>query len=125
MTFAAGWTFQRLTADAGSLSRVNSPRRLTHLRFSTPLWSRNCRAAMAFRRVSERATFFGGRTPAANVADLTFSTGRVAGGFDLVAGLRNLFDSRIFDAVGPEQVVDAFPQARRAAFIRLTWSQGR
>jgi outer membrane receptor for monomeric catechols len=74
--------------------------------------------------LSARRTVSGGRVEAAPLFDLTLSTRRLHRSFDLVLGVRNVFDRTYFDPVGEEHVSDRFQRRGRTAFIKLVWQYG-
>ena len=101
--------------DSGfGLSGVNSPGRMAKLRFSTPLGSK-VRAAWAFRYLTSRKTVMGNTVRPVYIGDLTLSTARLHPNFDVVFGVRNLFDRKHYEPVGSEHVSDLEPVYRLAA----------
>jgi outer membrane receptor protein involved in Fe transport len=106
------------------LALVNSPRSTAQFRFSMPLATSKVRLAGAYRYLSSRRTVSGGRVEAAPLFDLTLSTRRLHRSFDLVLGVRNVFDRTYFDPVGEEHVSDRFQRRGRTAFIKLVWQYG-
>ena len=124
MQLYAGMSTQRLADRGAGLAQINSPARLAKFRLSTPLFSRKFRISTAMRYLASRATTGGGRVDPAYLTDLTISSFGLHPSFDVVLGVRNLFDRDYFDPVGLEQVSDRLPRPGRTAFVKLIWSIG-
>jgi iron complex outermembrane receptor protein len=121
---AGAFTIGRVRSEDYALALVNSPRSTAQFRFSMPLATSKVRLAGAYRYLSSRRTVSGGRVEAAPLFDLTLSTRRLHRAFDLVLGVRNVFDRTYFDPVGEEHVSDRFQRRGRTAFIKLVWQYG-
>jgi iron complex outermembrane receptor protein len=121
---AGAFTVGRVRSDDYALALVNSPRSTAQLRFSMPLATRKVFLSGAYRYLSSRKTVSGSRVEGAPLFDLTLSTRRLHRSFDLVMGVRNVFDRTYFDPVGEEHVADRFQRRGRTAFIKLIWQYG-
>jgi outer membrane receptor protein involved in Fe transport len=124
MQLYASMSTQRLTDRGSGLANINSPARLAKFRLSTPLFSRKFRISTAMRYLASRATVSGGHVAPAYLTDLTISSFGLHPSFDVVLGVRNLFDRDYFDPVGLEHVSDRLPRPGRTAFVKLIWSTG-
>ncbi len=123
LQLAGSVSAQRLTDMGFGLSGVNSPGRMAKFRFSLPLAGK-FRVAGAARYLTSRKTFAGNTVRPVYLADLTVSTVSLHPTFDLLFGVRNLFDRRHFEPVGPENINDRFPRVGRTAFVKLIWTTG-
>jgi iron complex outermembrane receptor protein len=121
---AGAFTIGRVKSEDFVLALVNSPRSTAQFRFSMPLATRKVLLSGAYRYLSSRRTVSGGRVEAAPLFDMTISTRRLHRSFDLVLGVRNVFDRTYFDPVGEEHVVDRFQRRGRTAFVKLVWQYG-
>ena len=119
LRLAASFSVQKPTDDGFGLARVNSPRRMGKFRFAVPLVGDKLHFSGAFRYLSSRQTLFAGPTRPVALGDATFSTVRLHPNFDLRFGVRNLFNRRYYDPVGPEHVSTRLLQRGRTAFVKL------
>jgi len=122
MQLYASMSTQRMADGGSGLAQINSPARLAKFRLSTPLFSRKFRISTAMRYLASRATLGGGRVDPAYLTDLTISSFGLHPSFDVVLGVRNLFDRDYFDPVGLKHVSDRLPRPGRTAFVKLIWN---
>lgn len=117
---AAGLALQR-TTNSRAMYQPNSPSAVGQLRFYMPLSRTGLGLAGGFRCLGERRTPADGSVSPVYLSDITITSRRLLHGFDLSAGIRNLFGHRYYDPVGLENGVDRLPQDGRSFFLKLSW----
>jgi iron complex outermembrane receptor protein len=122
LRFSGSLAIQHVSGGDRLLAVVNSPRGVMQVKADAPLGRRAWRIAGIYRRIGARRTLSGGALGADSIVDVTLSSPRLGGGFEVTAGARNLLDRKVFDVVGPEQVADRLPGAGRSAFVKLIWT---
>jgi iron complex outermembrane receptor protein len=112
--------FQRtIDADTG-LALPNSPRTLAKLRLGMPVAGHRAFLASSVEYMSARGTNAGSQVAPVFLQDITLTMRKpVFGGFDLQAGVRNLWNSNVDDPVG--LAVDTIREDGRSVFVKLMW----
>jgi iron complex outermembrane receptor protein len=111
---------QRAMDEAGA-TLTNSPREMAKLRLSAPGPFAGSTAAVEVEHLSARRTLAATTGSAATIANLTVNA-RLAGAFELVGTVRNLFNQRYADPASDEQLPDAIQQNGRTARLGLRWN---
>lgn len=130
---AKGQLGRRLQADAslalvssnfsGNQSAINSPARIGKFLLDAPLRGDRLSLSGAFQYLSERATLAGNSVPPVYLVNLAIASRNwMPGGLEIQAGIRNLFNRRYWDPVGPAEPMDVVQQDGRSFFARLTWA---
>lgn len=111
-------SLQRVTSsDAQPLP--NSPRVLAKLAWSGPLAWSGLRAGVEWQGETPRTTISGQRLGAHGIAHLHLRSGRLPGGLELSASLRNVFDRRYAQPGADTNWQDALEQDGRSLRIQL------
>lgn len=114
------WAGQRARSLADDTTLGNSPRSLTKLFLSLPLW--HTRGGLEWQRVGERLTVAGARLPAHAVTNLTLQLVPPGSALSMSASLYNVFDKAYADPGGPELRQDAVAQDGRQWRVQLALS---
>jgi outer membrane receptor for ferrienterochelin and colicins len=112
---------QRSRDDSGNLL-PNSPEHTSKLRIEGPVWGHGT-AAFEVLRLSPRLSATGTTLDSATVAHATV-TSRLTAAIDLVASVRNLFDSRYSHPASEEHAFDSLVQNGRTARLGIRWTFG-
>jgi outer membrane cobalamin receptor len=99
----------------------NAPRQVGKFRIAIPLFRNHLTAAGSASWLSRREDMERGKLASVFKPDVTLTTDRLARGFDLQLGVRNLFDHRIYDPVALNENVPVIPRPGREIFLRLIW----
>ena len=111
------WAFQR-TEDAETGRRIaNSPRHLAKLNLIAPIVPERLFAGLELQYVGDRRTIRGATTGGHFLANLTLLGRRFAGGLELSAGVKNLFDVEYFDPASEEHLQSRIEQNGRTYFL--------
>jgi outer membrane receptor protein involved in Fe transport len=114
-------SYARQRAEDGEHARMpNSPGHMAKLRLSAPGPFDRSVAALEVQYLAARQTYLGTTVAGAAFAQATFST-RVTGSVDVVASIRNLFDTVYSDPASEEHAFPSIPQNGRTARIGLRW----
>ena len=130
---AKGQLGQRLQADAslavvssnfgGNQTAINSPTRIGKFLLDAPLRGDRLSLSGAFQYLSERATLAGNSVGSVYLVNLAIaSRSWMPGGLEIQAGIRNLFNRRYWDPVGPAEPMDVVQLDGRSFFVRLSWT---
>ncbi|HLG56655.1 MAG TPA: TonB-dependent receptor [Vicinamibacterales bacterium] len=114
------YAFQH-TTDLETLDRVtNSPRHVAKIRFSTPGPVPGSTIAVENQYLSSRTTLAGNTVDPASIANVPFvePLGR---GIEVVAAVRNLFNTRYGDPGSEEHRQDVIEQDGRTVTVGLRW----
>ncbi len=117
----ASYTFAQAVDNATGMVLANAPKHIGKLHFTAPLYPEKLFAGFELFAASSRTTGQGGHLPGRVVANLNLFTREVAKGFDLSAGIYNLFDKRYHDPVSTDFSQDLAPQDGRTFRIKTTW----
>lgn len=102
--------------------QVNSPRHMLKAAVSAPLFRNRFLLGTEVQYVGARATFAGGRTPGYTIAHLTLLERGLVKGFDIAAGVYNLFDQEYAVSGSTDHLQEVIPQDGRSARLTLSWS---
>jgi outer membrane receptor for ferrienterochelin and colicins len=115
---------QAATDANSNMALPNSPHTLAKLRLGMPILRNRAFLASSAQYMSARGTDGGSQVGPVLLQDLTITTKKaVISGFDLQAGVRNLWNRRVDDPVG--LAVDTMRQDGRAVFLKLIWHESR
>jgi outer membrane receptor for ferrienterochelin and colicins len=111
--------------DAGiGTALPNSPRILTKLRLGVPVLTHRAFVSSQVEYMSGRGTDAGAQVAPVFLQDVTLTTGKpLIGGWDLQAGIRNLWNRTVDDPVGLD--IDTIRENGRSVFIKMTWHGSR
>ena len=113
--------FQR-TIDTEGDPLPNSPRTLAKLRLGMPTLAHRAFLSSSAEYMSDRATNAGNQVQPVFLQDLTLSTRKpLTLGFDLEAGIRNVWNRQVEDPVG--LTVDTLLQDGRSVFLKIVWQR--
>jgi iron complex outermembrane receptor protein len=116
--------FQQAIDSFTGLALPNSPRTIAKLRFGTPVVRHSAFLSSSVQYMGARGTDNSDRVRPVLLQELTLTSRRpVLGGFDLQAGIRNLWNRRVDDPVG--LAVDTMRQDGRSFFLKLIWQEVR
>jgi iron complex outermembrane receptor protein len=119
----ASWSLQEAKDTTLDAALANSPRELAKLLVDVPLAGDGLRLALEVRTTGSRITDDRDRAPGFAVVDATLFAKELADGVQFSVGVRNLFDTDVYDPVGPELAQDALLQDGRTVRVRLTISR--
>ena len=102
---------------------VNSPARIAKLLLDAPIRGDRLSLSGAFQYLSDRATLGGNTVPPVYLVNLGLaSRSWLPGGLEVQMGIRNLFNRRYWDPVGPGNPMDTVQQDGRSFFVRFSWA---
>jgi outer membrane receptor for ferrienterochelin and colicins len=119
------YTLQHSLSERMKDTLTNSPRHLAKLNFSVPLASRRVFASFQGLYTSERRTLTGTNLPAFFVSNATVLSKSLFRGFDVSAGVYNLFNVRYADPGAEEHRQDSIQQDGRSYRLKLTYTFNR
>lgn len=117
----ASYAWQIARDEATGEELTNSPRHLSKLNYSVPLFGNAIRTGAELQYTSSRKTLSNGSTGGYTVANLTLLSSKIAKGLELSASVYNLFDKRYADPGRPEHVQDVIQQDGRSFRLKLTY----
>jgi iron complex outermembrane receptor protein len=117
-------SFQRAYDADSRVALPNSPRTLAKLRLGIPVLAHRAFLASSAEYMSIRDTVAGAQVSAVFLQDITLTTRRpLLAGFDLQAGIRNLWNRSVDDPVG--LAVDTMREDGRSFFVKAIWQEPR
>jgi iron complex outermembrane receptor protein len=111
------WAFQRTENSETGRRVANSPRHVAKLNLIAPILREQLFAGLTLRYMGDRGTVHGTTTEDFFLTDLTLLGRRFAGGLELSAGVKNLFDVEYFDPSSEEHVQPRIEQNGRTFFL--------
>ncbi len=119
------YTLQNSFGDRMRGALTNSPRHLAKVNFSVPLASRRVFASFQGLYTSDRRTLTGTNLPAFFISNATVLSKSLFRGFDISAGVYNLFNVRYSDPGAEEHRQDSIQQDGRSYRLKLTYTFNR
>jgi iron complex outermembrane receptor protein len=111
----------QITRDDIGVELDNSPRHLTKLNYSTPLFGNTLRSGVELQYMSSRKTLAGAAANGRLLANLTLLNSTLAKGLEISASIYNLFDKQYADPGRPEGQQDLIPQDGRSFRLKTTY----
>lgn len=116
----ASYAVQNAVDQQADLELPNSPRHVAKARFSMPLFTPRSSVAFEGQYVSSRTTLAG--TTVSGAATLNVHVVQpLSPSWEIIGGVRNIFDNEYLDPVSGQHRQDAIPQNGRTARIGLRW----
>ncbi|HET7890624.1 MAG TPA: TonB-dependent receptor [Candidatus Sulfotelmatobacter sp.] len=116
----ASYSIQKTEDSATGISLTNSPTHLAKAQLTCPFAHHRLFVGSDLQYMSSRTTSTGTVTRPFVIASLTATSREFAGGFELSAGVYNLFNRVYSDPVGAEIRASSLPQNGRDFRIKLT-----
>lgn len=119
------YTLQNSTSERTGDSLSNSPRHLAKMNFSVPLARRTVFASFQGLYSSDRRTLASTDVSGSFISNVTFLSKSLFKGFDVSAGVYNLFDARYSDPAAEEHRQNSIQQDGRSYRLKLTYTFNR
>jgi outer membrane receptor protein involved in Fe transport len=116
----ASYALQSAVDQQTDLELPNSPRHVAKARLSVPLFSPGSSLAFEAQYLSGRATLVGTTVPGATTLNVHVVQ-PLSRSWEIIGGVRNIFDNEYLDPVSGQHLQDAIPQNGRTARIGLRW----
>ncbi len=113
------WQISRDQTTGGEL--INSPRSLTKLNYTVPVWGNRLRTGLELQYTSSRKTLAGGTANGHLLTNVTLLGENLSKNLDVSATVYNLFDQRYSDPGGQEHIQNLIPQDGRNYRIKLSY----
>jgi outer membrane receptor for ferrienterochelin and colicins len=115
------YSYQDTRDRETDLRLTNSPEHLAKLNLMAPLADEKLLAGLELQYVSDRTTPFDTTADGYIVTNLTLLAGRFSNGWEISAGIHNLFDTRYGDPGSEEHAQDVIEQNGRSFQIKVTY----